>query len=144
MGRWRVLLAVAGILLIGLGAVRILVGVPIGEVAVLILWLIGAVVLHDGIIAPVTIGVGALLGRWVPDRARHYLQAFLVAAGLVTVIAIPLISRRNTQPASKAILQQNYVANLTILLGLIAAASLLCYALAVARDSRRNAVPAKA
>ena len=60
----------------------------------------------------------------------------MIAGGLVTVIAIPLILRRDSQPRSKAILQQNYAGSLTILLAIIAAASLVAYAVHVAQDQR--------
>ena len=46
-------------------------------------------------------------------------------AAMVTVIAIPMIYRRDSQPVSKAILNQNFGANLTLLLGIIAGATLL-------------------
>ena len=60
---------------------------------------------------------------------------------LVTVIAIPMIYRRGHQPQVKAILQQNFGGNLTVLLGIIAAVSLLLYALQVARDRPHNNQP---
>jgi len=125
---------VAGILLAVFGAFRLLTTVPIGALAVLALWMIGAVIIHDGIIAPAT--VGWLLGKVSPPRARRYVQTFLISGGLVTIIAIPLILRRKTQPASKAILQQNYAGPLTVLLGIIAGLSLLAYAEHVAHEQR--------
>ena len=138
MRQWRIILAVAGISLILFGAVRVLVGVPIGQLIVLAAWFIGAVIIHDGVVAPATVAGGWLMARTVPPRARRYLQGFLITGGLVTVFAIPLILRRNTQPASKAILQQNYGGHLTILLGVIAAVSLILYAIHVAHDAQRR------
>lgn len=138
MRRWRMLPSVAGILLAAFGAFRLVTTVPIGALAILAVWLIGAVLVHDGVIAPATVLIGWIIGRFIPPRARRYLQTFLIAGGLVTIIAIPLILRRNTQPASKAILQQNYAGNLTLLLGLLAAASLLAYCANVASDHRRT------
>ena len=140
MRTWRVALAVAGILLAVFGALRIVTTVPLGALTILALWMIGAVIVHDGIIAPATVTVGWLLGRFIPPRGRRYVQAFLLSGGLVTIIAIPLILRRNTQPASKAILQQNYAGNLTVLLGIIAGLSLLAYAMHVAHDHHRKVI----
>jgi hypothetical protein len=51
----------------------------------------------------------------------------------VTVIAIPMIYRQGSQPPSKALLLQNFTANLGLLLGIIAAVSLVGYAIRVAR-----------
>jgi hypothetical protein len=52
----------------------------------------------------------------------------------VTVIAIPMIFRQGSQPPSKALLLQNFTANLGLLLGIIAGLSLVGYAIRVARD----------
>ena len=141
MRAWRIALSVSGILLLLFGAVRVVTVVPFADLFVLALWLIGAVVIHDGVVAPLTVGTGWLLARTVPPRARRYLQGFLIVGGLVTVIAIPLILRRGSQPVSKAILRQNYAGNLSVLLAVIAAASLVLYAVTVARDVRDQRGP---
>jgi hypothetical protein len=103
------------------------------ELLILAAWLIAAVVIHDGLLSPAVLTVGWFLARRVPPRARRYLQGLLIVGGLLTVIAIPLMLRRDSQPASKAMLQQNYGGNLRILLALAAALSLLLYAIRVAR-----------
>jgi len=92
-----------------------------------------AVALHDGVIAPLTAGVGVVVTR-VPPRARRYVQGVLIAGALITVIAIPLIRRRNTQPAVKAILLRDYAGNLALLLGLIVAVGVVLYLARVFRD----------
>lgn len=134
MRRWRLLLGTAGILLGLFGVFRLFTGVAPADLVVLGLWLVGAVALHDGFLAPVVVGVGAAISRWVPPRARRNLQGFLVSGALVTIIAIPLIHRRDSQPMSKAILQQDYAAHLTLLLSVIAVVSLVAYAQRVVRD----------
>ncbi len=137
MRAWRIGLGVAGILLGLYGAVNLLTGVDIGTLLVLALWLVGAVVIHDGVLSPAVLGVGWALHRWVPVRARRYTQAGLIAGGLITVVATPMILQQGAEPASKALLRQNFGGNLTLLLGLVAAASLVLYAARVARDTRR-------
>ena len=136
MRAWRIGLGVAGILMGLYGASLLLTGVDFGNLLVLALWLIGAVVIHDGILSPVVLGVGWALHRWVPPRARRYAQAGLIAAGLITVVAVPMIMQQGAEPASKALLRQNFGGNLTLLLGIVAAVSLLLYAVRVARDTR--------
>jgi len=130
---WRISLATAGILLGLYGVFRLLTNVGFVELLVLAAWLIGAVVIHDGILSPAVVAVGWFLARTVQPRARRYLQGFLVVGGLMTVIAVPLMLRKDTQPVSKAMLLQSYGANLTLLLALAAALSLLLYAIRVAR-----------
>ena len=74
------------------------------------------------------VGLGSLLRRFVPDRGRRYLQAALLMGALVTVVALPMIYLRGSQPPVKALLLRNYGLNLTLILGLIAAITLSLYA----------------
>jgi hypothetical protein len=132
MGRWRVILAIAGIALGLFGIGRLLTQIPGPSLVGLGVWLIAALVIHDGIVSPLILAVGALVGR-VPPRGRRYLQAGLIMAAMVTVLAVPMIYRHGREPASKVLLDQNFGGNLTLLLGVIAGASLLAYAIRVAR-----------
>ena len=100
MGRWRVVLAVAGIGLGLYGVGRLLTGVNWSSLALVGLWLILALVIHDGLLSPAVLAVAALLGR-IPPRARRYLQAGLIMAALVTVIALPMINQQRRQPPSQ-------------------------------------------
>ena len=134
MRAWRVGLGIAGIVLVLIGISRLLTYVPPGHLAWLGVWLIAALIIHEGVLSPVVVAIGAGLRRLVPDRARRYLQAALIMAAVVSVIAVPLIIRQGSQPVSKAMLLQNYGANLALLLGLIGAVILILYAIRVARD----------
>jgi hypothetical protein len=133
--KYRIALGMAGGLLLGFGAFRLVTQLETGDLVALLLWLAAAVLLHDCFIAPITIGAGVALTR-VPPRARRYLQGALVVGALITVIALPLIGRQGTQPESKAILLRDYTANLALLLGLSAAVALVLYALRVLREHR--------
>lgn len=136
--RTRVLIGATGVLLGLFGAFRLLTQIPGSDVLVLAGWLLGALAIHDGLLAPLVAGVGALIGRLVPPRARAFLQAGLVVAAAVTVVALPLIHREGSQPPVKAILRQNYAGNLAALIGLIAAGTVLLYAGRVLRDRQRE------
>jgi hypothetical protein len=138
----RIGLAAVGIVLVLYGAGRILFSVPLPLLAVLGAWMVGALLIQHGVVSPLVVAVGAALRRAVPDRGRRFLQAGLIVAGMVTVVAVPLILRQGTQPPAKALLLQNYAANLALLLGLIAAVTLVAYAMRVARDRGRPAADA--
>jgi hypothetical protein len=138
MKQWRYGLASAGITLGLFGIFRLVTQIPFDDLTILSAWLIGAVIIHDGVLSPLVLAVGWLVARIVPQRARPYLQAALVTAALVTAIAVPLIVREGSQPPSKALLRQNYGANLTVLFAIIAAFALACYAVRVASDNRRR------
>ena len=136
MRRYRIALVLSGGLLLTFGAFRLVTQLDPGDLFVLALWLAAAVVLHDWVIAPITVGTGVALTR-VPPRSRRYLQGALIVGALITVIAVPLIGRRDTQPESKAILLRDYSVNLALLLGMTAAIALALYALRVLREHRQ-------
>ena len=140
MRKYRIALGVAGGLLLTFGVFRLVTELDAGDLFVLGLWLAAAVALHDGLIAPITVGTGVAL-TGVPPRARRYLQGALLVGALITVIAIPLIGRQGTQPESKAILLRDYAANLALLLGMTAAVALVLYALRVLREHRPAGPP---
>ena len=134
MGVWRLVLGILGVLAVLYGIVNLMVHIPGQLLLWVAVWLVAAVVIHHGVLSPLVVAVSALLRRVIPDRGRRYLQAALLAAMPVTVIAVPMIYRRGSQPPSKALLLQNFTANLGLLLGLIAGLCLVGYAIRVARD----------
>ena len=131
---WRVVLAVVGVGVGTYGIFQLVTQIPRQTLVLLALWLLGALIIHDGLLSPAVIGVGAALRRYVPDRGRRYLQFGLIMAAMVTVIAVPMIYRANTQPPAKALLLQNFGINLTVLLAAIGGGTLIAYAIRVARD----------
>jgi hypothetical protein len=131
---WRIVLAVLGVGVGTYGIFQLLTQIPLQTLVLLALWLIGALIIHDGLLSPAVIGVGAALRRYVPDRGRRFLQFGLIMAAMVTVIAVPMIYRANTQPPAKALLLQDFGINLTVLLAAIGGGTLIAYAVRVARD----------
>ena len=131
---WRIVLGVVGIGTGTYGISQLLTQVPRQTLMLLALWLIAALIIHDGLLSPAIVVVGAALRRYVPDRGRRYLQFGLIMAAMVTVIAIPMIYRANTQPPAKALLLQDFGINLTVLLAAIGGGTLIAYVIRVARD----------
>ncbi|MEU2078473.1 hypothetical protein [Streptomyces sp. NPDC013489] len=102
-----------GIALIGIGAWRVAAQAdPVGVVV----WLAGAVVLHDGLIAPLVLAVGLLL---VGRAERGVLRGALIVAGSLTLVALPLLVRPGAPPNPSA-LPLPYGRNLVIVLGVVA------------------------
>lgn len=130
----RIIFAAVGILLALFGVFRLLTEIPPASLLLLALWLIGAIIIHDGILAPTVATSGWALRRWVPDRGRRFLQIGLIITGLITIIALPMIYLRGSQPEVKSILLRNYGANLTLIIGIVAVITLALYAVRVARD----------
>ncbi|SOD72043.1 hypothetical protein SAMN05892883_1485 [Jatrophihabitans sp. GAS493] len=134
----RLLLGGAGVALIAYGGIRILANSQQTNPAGLAKWLIAAAVIHDGIFVPLVSLIGFGLSRTVRPRARRFVQFALVVGGSLALIAWPEIYREGTQPAAKAWLQQNYTANLYILLSIVGAVTLLGYLATVIRDARAD------
>jgi hypothetical protein len=131
---WRIALAIAGIALGAFGVFRLVTEIPPPNLVMLLVWLVAALIIHDALLAPSVVGVGWLLRRFVPDRGRRYLQFALIMIAFVTVIAVPMIFLRGSQPAVKALLLRDYGANLIVIIGLVAMISLILYAVRVAQD----------
>ena len=128
VSRGRLLIGAIGAGLLGYGILRILTDAKDTKPVALAKWLLAAVLVHDVLIAPVVIGIGWLLARFVPARARRYLQAGLICGGLVSALGVLLIWRQGkTGAASLALLQQDYRRNLLILLAVVAAGCLAGY-----------------
>jgi len=138
---WRIILVTAGVALALFGIFRLATEVPLANLLWLLVWLAAAVAIHDGILSPFVVGIGYLLRRHVPDRARRYLQFALVSIGLVTIIALPMIYLRGSQPAVKALLLRSYGANLALIISAIAVVTLIIYAIRVARVRPASASP---
>ncbi len=100
----RTLLGVLGGAGMALG-VWLLLGVrdPL-DVAV---WLAGALVLHDGLVAPLVLGTGLLLGGL---RARGAVRGALIVAGSLTAVALPVLLRPGA-PANSSVLPLDYLRN---------------------------------
>lgn len=138
----RIGLGVIGIGGILYGIARILTDSKDTKPLALLKWLIGALLLHDVIIAPVVIGIGWLLARYVPDRARAFVQGGLVTGGLISSIGVLLIWRQGkTSANSLSLLQQDYAAHLLLLLAIVAVVTLGCYLISVSRSKRTKTLP---
>jgi len=135
----RLVLGGFGVALIGYGVLRILQNPGHSHPRELVVWLGAALVLHDALIAPAVIGVGWLVARALPSRARAFVQGGLVVAAMVSAVGIFLVERQGkTASPALALLNQDYVANLVILYGLIAAVTGACYLAALLRTRRRK------
>ncbi len=138
MTRTRVTIGIAGAALIAYGAWRILGTTRLTRPRTLALWLVGAVVLHDGILAPLTMTTGYVIGRIFRPRSRRYVAGALVTAAMITAVAAPLIHRRGRGPAGSTLEVRDYASNLVVLLGSVALVTTVAYLLRVLRDGRRQ------
>lgn len=85
------------------------------------IWIVGAAVVHDGVLAPVVIAAARGLRRVVPGRVLPAVQATLVTLALVAGIAAPIYLGLGRRADNASLLPRNYAAGIGITLGAIVA-----------------------
>ncbi len=108
----------------------------------LFIWLAAGVALHDGLVAPMLLGIGALVFRVVPVRLRGVVSVGLVAAGTVLLVAVPIIIASHRPKQNATILPLNYVASLLVIEGALLAATAIAVTVVLRRRESQKALPA--
>jgi hypothetical protein len=80
---------------------------------------IGANVLTDLVVAPVTILIGLLVARFVGARLRPYVISGLVVSGVVLLVGFPLARGYGRRSDNPSILPLDYTRGLVITLALV-------------------------
>ena len=96
-------------------------------------WLVAGVVLHDGLLAPLTILVCLVAARLLPAPARGPAAVL----GSVTLLAVPVLGRFGARPDNPTLLDRNYAAGWAVLAALTVVGVLLA-TYAAARGTRRR------
>ncbi|MEC4017901.1 hypothetical protein [Streptomyces sp. H27-D2] len=109
-----------GVALMGIGAFILFTNERVREPWAAVVWLAGSVVAHDGLIAPLVLGVGLLLALLPVSRgAKGVVRGGLLVAALLTAVALPVLLRPGTPKAS--VLPLDYPRNWLITLAATAA-----------------------
>ncbi|MFI8276704.1 hypothetical protein ACIGBH_17670 [Streptomyces sp. NPDC085929] len=131
---YRYAVAGLGLALMGLGGALLIQQPSPWRIA---LWLAGAVVVHDGLIAPLVIAVAVLAGA-AGLRLRGTPRAALVVAGSLTAIALPPLLRPGGA-AHPTVVPLDYLRNWLLTMAAIAvAAGLWTGTRAALRGARRQ------
>ncbi len=128
----RTLLAATGLVVLGYGG-WLLVSREDHLVDVAV-WLVSGVVLHDAVLAVLTLALGALAVRVVPGPARAPVAVGFVVLGTVTVFAIPVLGRFGAHADNPTLLDRDYTAGWLVLAG----TTVLAVAVAALVRSRRR------
>lgn len=116
----RAALVGLGVLLAGYGAWLLLTrGHDLVDVAV---WLVAGVLLHDGVLAVLTLVLGTVAVRAAPQPARAPMTVGLVVLGTVTLLAVPVLGRFGARADNPTLLDRDYTAGWLVLVGLTAIA----------------------
>ncbi|MGI5135240.1 MULTISPECIES: hypothetical protein [unclassified Streptomyces] len=127
----RLLTGAVGLTLMGVGA-SLLLDVP--DLTGVLVWLGGAVVLHDALIAPLVLLIGWVLVR---GGARGPVRGALLVAGALTAVALPVLLRPG-KPANSSVLPLDYPRNWLLTLAAVATVTALLPAVRAIRRSRRR------
>jgi hypothetical protein len=115
---WRV----AGV---AIGTATAAYGVPLlvgrqdpAEVTAALTWLVAGVLLHDAVLAPLTIVVGVVAARWRSAHLRVAGMIALVVLGPLTLLAVPVLGGFGEEPTNPSLLDRPYVAGWALIVAL--------------------------
>lgn len=142
---------VARLAFVGAGAAATLFGIVLllttqrfDQLLSLAVWLAGAIIVHDGVIAPATTlttrGVDRV-GRRLPSRSRTVIRMTWGVGFCLTLLAVPLVIAQSRGARNDSVLAGDYVRDLALLWTAVAAVTLLAAAMGLWR-SRRTSDPA--
>ena len=132
--RLRLILGALGVVTGAFGALRFL-QLDLPDIVDAVLWLAGGVVLHDAVVAPLTILLTVVLGRVVPDAWRSRVTVAAVVLLTVTAVAVPVLGRFGARADNPSLLDRDYVGGWLVLAALVLVATLVSGV--VARRLRR-------
>lgn len=132
----RLTAGAVGVAMLGFGAWHLLTDHDLGQKESIGKWLLGGVIVHDGILAPLVFACCALAWRFSGLRLRRGLAMFLLVGGSLTIVAGPAILRRGDNP-NLTVTPLDYSRNLALVLAGLAVCVLL-YALGGLLIDRRR------
>ncbi|MEH3067638.1 MAG: hypothetical protein PGN15_06090 [Aeromicrobium erythreum] len=135
----RLLLALPGVAAIVWG-VLLLLDRPDGLVSVLV-WAGGAVLVHDLVVAPLTVVVGLALGRVLPPATRAPALLLLAGWALVTVAVANVLSGQGGKPDNPTLLTGDYGLAWGVATLLVALAVGALVVVGVRQERRRTSAP---
>jgi hypothetical protein len=120
---WRGALVTAGGALMAFAVVGVLTdddARPVGH----LLFLAGVLVAHDAVLLPLAIGVGVLIGRYVPARLRVAVRLAAFVSATLLVVALPLVLGSGRRPDLPSALPLPYGRGLLVTLVVVWTAAL--------------------
>ena len=146
MRAWRIAFVVLGVAGLALGGVALLDQVNPSRYLGILAWFIGALIIHDGIIAFGVLGVSLVLrrvGRRVPVAVLAILQGAIVVGAIVALVVFPQIYKQGVGTLNPTVLPLDYAGNLIVFYVVLAALTAAVIAGYLAVRARRARAAAK-
>ena len=137
---WRWLFVVPGLAAVGWGAVGLLRSSDDVPLDSWLVWFVGSALVHDLVVAPVVIGLGALLARLLPREARAPVVAGLVVLGPLLLIG-GLFALDPGDAREPGFLPLPYARNLLLLTGAVLTVAAVWAGVRTARGRRHGNAP---
>lgn len=102
------------------------------------IWLIGGLLAHDLVVAPLVFGAGAVLRRTVPEAYRGAVTAALVVSAMFVVASIPVLGRFGARPDNATLLPRDYTTGLLVVLAIVWSATAIVLVRAWRNRSRQT------
>jgi hypothetical protein len=106
---------------IGLFGVYLLLGQGLANLLSTLVWLVGGLVLHDGVLAMATVAVVWVGALTVPGRYRSAVAAAFLVLATVTLTAVPVLGRFGARADNPTLLDRDYVVGWLVLAAAVVA-----------------------
>lgn len=136
--RTRVAIGVLGLLGGLYGAFLLLSRQELADWVEVGIWFAAGVVLHDFVLAPLVLVLGALLTRALPAAARPATVVGLVVLGSVTLLAVPVLGGFGVKADNPTLFDRSYLGGWAVLAGLVASGVVASTLARSAAGSRRS------
>jgi len=126
--RWQVALVGVGLVVLMIAATQLITQIPPTRYVGIASWLLGALVIHDGILAFGVLGASVLARRLrlpVPFVVVIMVQGAVVVAAIVTLLVLPEAIKQAIGTANPTILPLDYLGNLAVFYAGLAGATAL-------------------
>lgn len=128
-------LSALGAAIIGFGIYGVIHDSKLTVPVSFIKWMVGGLILHDLVLAPLVILAGAGLRRFLPGRFRAPVQAALALAGVLALLSVPVIGAYGASRANPTVIYSHHYTRALIILFAILLAGAAFGVLRAARTS---------
>lgn len=135
--RWRWPLIAAGVAVMAYAVIGAAVDRDVRPAGIL-LFLAAVLVAHDAVLLPVVIGLGILIGRYVPAGGRTAVRVAGFVTVTLAVVAVPLVLGLGRRADDPSALPLPYGRGFAAVLALVWAVALAAAAFSVSRRRRRG------